>query len=260
MNTEKVKLIPWNVKSQGAKALSKALEINRLKTEGSTFKGGVDKTVINWGCSKVADEILKCKVVNSPIHVEVASNKISFFKRLQGKVSIPEFTTDTKVALEWVKQGKVVLARTKVNASGGFGIRFLEENLDEWVDAPLYTVYKKKKEEYRLHYAFGKLITIQQKVLRKTDDNGKEIDPKTVDFRVRNLSNGFVFKRNDVNIPADVEKQSRSAFEVSGLHFGAVDVIYNQTECRAYVLEINTAPGIEGTTVDEYKQAFMENL
>ena len=35
-----------------------------------------------------------------------------------------------------------------------------------------------------------------------------------------------------------------------------VDNNYTQTEKRAYVLEVNTAPGIEGTTLMRYASAF----
>ena len=37
--------------------------------------------------------------------------------------------------------------------------------------------------------------------------------------------------------------------------FGAFDVIYNQKKNQAFVLECNTAPGIEGTTLDNYVEA-----
>ena len=47
--------------------------------------------------------------------------------------------------------------------------------------------------------------------------------------------------------------------ESIGLDFGAVDVIYNGHSNRAYVLEINTAPGLTGTTLDNYAAA-LRNL
>src|SRR5690606_32924060 len=77
-----------------------------------------------------------------------------------------------------------------------------------------------------------------------------------VNFMIRNHRNGFIFQRNEITIPADVEVQATKAFEASGLDFGAVDVIWNEHEGRAYVLEINSAPGLEGTTLDNYVAAF----
>jgi D-alanine-D-alanine ligase-like ATP-grasp enzyme len=40
------------------------------------------------------------------------------------------------------------------------------------------------------------------------------------------------------------------------LDFGAVDVIWNEKEDKYYVLEVNTACGLEGTTLDKYVEQF----
>ena len=42
-----------------------------------------------------------------------------------------------------------------------------------------------------------------------------------------------------------------------GLDFGAVDICEDE-EGNPYVFEVNTAPGIEGTTVEKYHTAFIE--
>jgi len=41
-----------------------------------------------------------------------------------------------------------------------------------------------------------------------------------------------------------------------GLDFGAVDIVYNENDNKAYVLEINTAPGLSGTTLEKYVEVF----
>ena len=51
-------------------------------------------------------------------------------------------------------------------------------------------------------------------------------------------------------------EQSIAAVQHVGLDFGAVDIIYNQREDSSYVLEINTAPGLMGTTGERYAEAF----
>jgi D-alanine-D-alanine ligase-like ATP-grasp enzyme len=74
---------------------------------------------------------------------------------------------------------------------------------------------------------------------------------------VRNLANGFVFQRNGIEVPEVVRQVARDTLlAVEGLTFGAVDVIFNERANRAYALEINTAPGLEGTTVDDYVTFF----
>ena len=57
-------------------------------------------------------------------------------------------------------------------------------------------------------------------------------------------------------LPNDVIHQATMAVGCLQLDFGAVDVIWNEAQKRAYVLEVNTAPGIEGTTLMRYASAF----
>jgi D-alanine-D-alanine ligase-like ATP-grasp enzyme len=73
---------------------------------------------------------------------------------------------------------------------------------------------------------------------------------------VRNHDNGFIFVRNDVKAPSSVEEQAVRAIKALGLDFGAVDIIWNDKQQKAYVLEVNTAPGLEGSTVDDYARGF----
>jgi D-alanine-D-alanine ligase-like ATP-grasp enzyme len=50
-------------------------------------------------------------------------------------------------------------------------------------------------------------------------------------------------------------EHSISAVNTLGLDFGAVDLIVAK-DGRVYVLEVNTAPGIEGITLEKYVKAF----
>ena len=45
-----------------------------------------------------------------------------------------------------------------------------------------------------------------------------------------------------------------------GLKFGAVDLIWNELENKSYVLEINTAPGLTGATLEKYAQAIVKDI
>ena len=57
----------------------------------------------------------------------------------------------------------------------------------------------------------------------------------------------------------DTDKEKRNAaIKALGLDFGAVDIIYNEAEDQHYVLEVNTAPGLEGTTLQKYTEAILE--
>ena len=62
---------------------------------------------------------------------------------------------------------------------------------------------------------------------------------------------------NPLAFSADTLAAALACLAKTGLDFGAVDVIYTKDE-RVYVLEINTAPGLEGQTVLDYKVFFEE--
>lgn len=257
MKPSEVKVYPWREESLGSKEISRGLGVKRLRLEGSTYVGNKSRVVINWGASDIPNpEVKKSRLINTPGTIEAASNKLTFFKRMkasQDAPRCPEFTDDPKEAIRWVREGALVLARTKLKSRSGSDIVFFDRP-EEWAVAPLYIKYIKKAEEYRVHVAFGNVIKVQQKVLRS------EADPKTTDFRIRNLANGFIFQIHNLHTPDDVLTQALKAMEASKLHFGAVDVIWNSFQQKAYVLEINTAPGIEGSTVAAYVEAFQKEL
>ena len=60
--------------------------------------------------------------------------------------------------------------------------------------------------------------------------------------------------------PQQVLDQAKLAVKATGLDFGAVDIIWNNLQEKAYVLEINTAPGLEGQSVETYKKFLNELL
>jgi glutathione synthase/RimK-type ligase-like ATP-grasp enzyme len=114
----------------------------------------------------------------------------------------------------------------------------------------LYVEYIKKKEEYRVHVAFGHIIDVQRK------GRNRDVPDEDVNWQVRNHGNGFIYMRGGVDIPDCCRSLALAAVESLGLDFGAVDVIWNEHEDRWYVLEVNTAPGLSGTTLEKYADAF----
>lgn len=143
-----------------------------------------------------------------------------------------------------------IVCRTVLAGHSGDGIH-IASTRDDLVLAPLYVKYEKKKEEYRIH--LGKLDSVQ---IISVQRKAKRLGAEGVNWQVRNHANGFVYVRNDVNPPAQCLSAASEAFIKSGLNFGAVDVIWNEHKQQAYVLEINTAPGLEGQTVIDYANFF----
>lgn len=246
---------PYKAGSGSIKLLKEATGFKALRKVNSRYRPRKGDVIVNWGLAHSPKGVIlglvynmNIKVLNEYNSVARACDKIRAFKTMQGTVSIPLFTTDRAVAASWfVKPGTTVVCRTIVNGHEGRGI-VLAESPDELVDAPLYTLYVPKKKEFRVHVAGNDVIDVTQKVLKK--------DHPDPDFRIRNTANGFVFKRNEIDIPEDVTKQAMIAVKVLGLDFGAVDVIWNEKYQKAYVLEVNTAPGIEGTTLQKYVSYF----
>lgn len=249
----------YNNLSESAKDLCRLLGIKRIAHKAeSTFVSRPDKTIINWGSAEIPRQFLVNNVLNNPARVAVAVDKHRTFTTLADNgVRIPPFTTSRDTVREWLNEGSIVFARTLTRASSGRGIVIMEPDHPDnhETNAPLYTKYVKKRYEYRVHVMNGQVIDSQRKGLRE-ELRGRD----DVDFRVRNLSNGFVFVRNDDHqIPQQVLDIGVQAVAAMGLDFGAVDIIYNERERQAYVLEINTAPGLTGTTLENYAAAFSRN-
>lgn len=252
----------YNRFSNSARELARGLGVKRIKLTDSRFKPSGRKTVINWGSSRLPDNYEKCRILNSPEKIARCSNKLTFFKYFSERSDkLPPFTTDHAVVREWLENKKSVCVRSVLQGHSGEGLSILDcfGELDQPIpDAPLYTQYIKKKEEFRVHFVNNRVVCVQRKALR-TDDGR----PEEPNFQIRNHDNGFVFTRNeevDEVLMRTVTSTAYEVFRLSELDFGAVDVVYNSKHEKAYVLEINTAPGLVGSTINDYVEAFKEYL
>ena len=246
-------IYPYKSGSKSAKDLAQSLNIKRIKHNKSKFKGNHNKVVINWGSGNPSDEVTQCRVLNNPPAVRTAANKLSSFKALkEGGVRIPNFTTDPLVAANLLNEGHEVVVRHKLTGNSGVGIEMLEGDA-KVPAAPLYVQYVPKKNEYRVHVVGEKVLSVQRKARRN------DVNDEDVNWKVRNHDNGFIFARNEGHVhPKEVERQAILSVEVLGLDFGAVDIVWNEKLSKAFVLEVNTAPGLTGTTLEEYTKAFKE--
>ncbi len=250
----KTYLYSHNPHSEGAKVLAEALGIKRIKHGKSKFRGSQLKRVINWGSSKLPDQVAACQVLNKPEAIRNASNKLKSFELFQeAGVSIPPFFTTKEQASEYLREGREcsIVCRTVLSGHSGVGIVIASSEAD-LVYAPLYTAYVKKQEEYRYHVFMGKVVDIQRKA-RKMDVPAEEVN-----WQVRNLDGGFIFAREGVVENAVASENAIMAVEALGLDFGAVDLIWNKKEDKYYVLEVNTAPGLSGATLEGYAERFKE--
>jgi glutathione synthase/RimK-type ligase-like ATP-grasp enzyme len=185
--------------------------------------------------------------------VRVAANKLRAFRTLgEAGVAIPRFTRLADAAHEWDTD---VMIRELLNSHSGRGMRFVpREDRSSLLGttAPLYVEYIKKLMEYRVHVMGGKVIDVQQKRVREGSTGN--------DFQIRSYNNGWVFCRNGIDLPPDVSPLAVDAVRALRLDFGAVDIIYNALRQKSYVLEVNTAPGLHGSTIEIYANAIQEML
>ena len=215
-----------------------------------------DSLIFNWGRSTSPNIHCSGDVIylNSPEFVEVAGNKLKTFNTLKDKqgVIIPEWTTDKTVALGWYNKKRVVLSRTILTGHSGNGIVIWDD--DNKPDAPLYVQYVRKTAEYRVHVAFEEVIDVQQK--RKQLEFQGTYNPY-----IRSHHNGWVYCRENLEVYNNsLYTTALEAVKALNLDYGAVDIVYNAKSDRYHVLEVNTAPGLEGETMFSYVIAFLNYM
>lgn len=255
----------YNGGSESAKTLSELLGAPRIKAENSKYVGGKGKLVINWGSSSASEAVLRSEcVLNHPSAVGLATNKLSFFETIQryndnddGLVHIPVWTTDPNEVRRWAERGSTAVCRTVLQGHSGEGIiLYTPEMFAQRMAVPaarLYTMYIKKKYEYRVHVMGENVIDVQRKI-RNT-----QVADENINWQIRNYDNGFVYARQDNNLgrlPAGLNSLAINTVRALGLDFGAVDIIHNERENATYVLEVNTAPGMQGETGHIYAREF----
>jgi len=244
-------IYPYREGSRTINSLAVNIPARKIKIKNSKFVGNKNKIVINWGCSDIDNkQVAKCKVLNHPDDVNIASNKLFFFNLLGQREWLPDWTQDKKEATSWLKDGSVV-CRTVLTGHSGVGI-VVARSVEEMANAHLYTRYIKKKDEYRVHVFNDAVIDVQRKARRA------DVPDEEINWQVRSHNNGFIYMREGLERVPYLDRLREMALETverCSLDFGAVDIIYNESRDKAYVLEVNTAPGLEGTTLERYCEA-----
>lgn len=238
-NTPKLRSLYISVNPVGSKFAKGLQSTIRNKVENNVFRvsGQVGSRHSAQGRSVFA-------ITPEPL------NKIEQFQRFKtANVSSPPHTTDPN---EIKNLGSnIVFARTLVNSTNGRGIVEYDVKAGGAVPrAPLYTAYVPKKAEYRVHVFDNRVVDIQQKRKRRDFQGDRE-------SRIRNLKNGYVYCRDEIRPPEGLNELAVRAVAALGYKYGAVDVIYNEKKNQLYVLEVNSRPGLMGTTLEKYGDAII---
>lgn len=248
-----IKVFPYKPASGSAKDLATALGAKRIKHVGGAYRGLPGDVVINWGSTK--SELFqgfreRVRLLNPPEAIRVSVNKLKSFEKFkEANVKHPEWTTSKEEAAASIRNGRKIVCRTNLEGYGGAGI-VIAETVEELVDAPLYVRYIPKQEEYRIHVLNGEAFFVQRKARKM------EVPDDQVNWKVRNLEGGFIYANQDVQVAEETKALAVEAVRSLLLDFGAVDVVVTGRGV-AYVLEVNTACGLAGTTLEKYKEAFL---
>lgn len=233
--------------SKSAKELAAALSIPRLKLRNSKFRPRSTDIIVNWGAVSPLPNVTYTNDISA---VRTAACKLRTLKQLQeSNVSIPNFYT----SLEDVEPTTTLVARQTLTGHSGEGIHVAKK--DEQVSAPLYTELIPKVREYRAIVCAGEVVDFKQK-LKKRDWEQER------DQYIWNCDNGYVYARNDIHIPEQSYQLATDATNALGLTYGAVDIIEDDNG-NLYVLEINTAFGLEGSTIEKFSaklKQYIDNL
>jgi glutathione synthase/RimK-type ligase-like ATP-grasp enzyme len=239
----KIRIVPYKAGSQSAKLIATGLS---QALGYKVWRGPAKPFAINisWGNQTKGPGTQ----INKPIAVHCAADKLVTFSFLSKEgVSHVPYTTSKEVAQGWSKEGKTVFART-VQGQSGSGITIVAPG-ESMPSMPLYTQYVKKRKEFRVHVVNGVAIDVQQKKKK----NGVEANSM-----IFNHDNGYAFCHNDVIEPDELRPLGIAAVKAVGLDFGAVDIIWNESQNKCYVLEVNTAPGLCDSTCAKYVAAFTQ--
>lgn len=238
----RLRIQPYKMGSLSARVLRDAMGTKLIRIRNTRFRPRPDDTVINWGSGRQLFH--NRNYYNLPSAVLLACDKLTSFQVLSAAgVNVPQFTTFKWTAQAWLDDGATIVARKLLRGSGGSGIVVVEPG-GELPQAPLYTKYVPKYDEYRVHVMNGQIIDIQQKRRR----NGVETNSQ-----IRNESKGWVFCRQNVECPDVVIEEGIRAVAALGLDFGGCDIGFTRRGSIATTYEVNTAPGIEASTLAAYR-------
>jgi len=240
-----LKIFPYKIGSLSAKKLARALKVLRVS---HYYNAKRSDTIVNWGSSTPPHFRWMEQDLNKPHAIALASNKLNTFLEYRNKsfIHVPQWTTNPSEAQHWLDLGLKTYCRKLLSSHSGNGIVVCNAG-DTLISAPLYTLHTKHKDEYRVHIFKGEVLDVQKKK-RKLGFNGSSSG-------IRNHSSGWVYARTDVAIPDMLCPIAIQAVELLGLDFGAVDIGHKVNDNKFFVFEVNTAPGLEGSTLDKYTKA-----
>lgn len=234
---------PYNSASESAKLLAEAIGAKRIRLQNSTYQYKEGDLIVNWGNSNCPYPSL-----NSAEALKRSINKLSCFRYLRGQgfEAIPDYWTN---ASDIPESAFPIFCRTEVEGRDGSGI-VVATSRSELVDAKLYTS-RVPGTEYRVTVFQGEVTDIQTKLPRS--------GVQTLSYDVKTYANGWGFQRKPVekHVEEIITSLAADAVRTLGLDFAGCDIVYDMLTQRAYLLEVNSAMGLEGGALDRFASAVL---
>lgn len=233
-------------------------------------------SLICWGNSTQPDwgtRFVPTWLGNTPNHVSLASHKTNTLRSLtRADVPTLEYTTNRQTAIEWLRNGTSVYARTVLQGHSAEGLVYIDhrDGTDQEIPhAPLYTKdFGTPFKEYRVHVAFGRVIDVTQKRRLSQQEllaRDAQVPGDRERLQVRTYGNGWIFARQDINDHQDIHDVAiRAAQALDGMPMAAVDIVAKWSNGRPTniaVMEINSAPALRSDTLlDAYVSALRPHI
>lgn len=239
--------VPLQTKFQDALKLKEAgvstIEVSRQRPVARIVPPAVDPVIAAYDAAKEAlNEFAETRWARSQVYIDGVRGVIRDLTTLLDALGRPApVATPAPPQGEWLGRSNDHVGGDDLLAGDG-------------------TDYFVKKEvfinEYRVHSFNGKSIRAGKKVLR---DGFAVAGQQTTGQRVahawiRSWDGGWRIAYDGVSSKQRHRDIAHAAVKALGLTFGAVDIGERQ-DGSLVVLEVNRAPGLEGGTIDVYKNA-----
>jgi glutathione synthase/RimK-type ligase-like ATP-grasp enzyme len=186
---------------------------------------------------------------NSTHVINVCSNKYTFSTLMkQNNIYSPEFFSSK----EDVHPGDFpIMIRDSLCSYGGRGITVVK-NMDEfianWVPGYYWTRFIKMPFEYRVHLLGGKIARIFKKI--------KETEGDEEDLPVRNVGHGYHFSLQNASsfVQDRIEPIVNEVYSVLPGNYMALDIGWDRENQKYFVMEANSAPGLNTRTAKDYAE------
>ena len=271
--------------------LAEALKVKHGRNK-PTAKG-ID-LVIGWGAkTKDSVNLGKRKVLNHPDKIRSNRNKLDALALMRNNgVNVAPFSTDHRVA----DLTFPIIGRTRYHQGGkGFWLCPTKAHAENAANngAQYFQDLIEIQDEYRLHTVGKDVIYAVKKVQQSTEEmeasfvknqlkrlkslaekNGEKFDEEAItpvlrrqakkhaqdgpDMLVRSNNKGWKFSRVKT-VDKALQKEAVKALNAIGLNFGAVDCCVD-TSGKPWILEVNTGPGLEGTSFTTWVEKLDEEI